>query len=104
MASYYLLPDSPYLSLYSGVEARQPPKNVWLSVTFDGCYDWLGVEVNSNRCSCLANIDDNGKWTFSAHLNTGDIPKAHNGDEGHIDMVAIRLWRLAKESEVPSLT
>ena len=78
MAPYYLLPGSTYLSQYKGVEVRQAPKNVWLSVTFDGCYDWLGVEVDSNRCSCLANVDDNGKWTFSAHLDTGDIPKAHN--------------------------
>jgi len=93
MASYYLLPGSPFLSLYSGVEVRQPPKNVWLSVTFAGSYDWLGAEAYSDRCSCLANIDDNGKWTFTAHLTT-EMPFARLG--------VVRLWRLAKESEVPT--
>ena len=95
MAPYYLLPGSAYLSQYKGVEVRQAPKNVWLSITFSGSFDWLGVEVNSDRCSCLANIDDNGKWSVLAHIDS-PMPVFKWAP------LKVRLWRLAKESEVPT--
>ncbi len=100
--AYYLLPGSAFFGQYSGVTVRQAPKNVWLSVTYSGWFYWGGYEVRSDSCSCLANIDDRGKWTFSPHIDAPDIPSSAYTVDNRIDKVAVRLWRLAKESEIPT--
>lgn len=94
MPAYYLLPGSAFLSQYQGVEVKQPPKDVWLSVTFTGTFEWEGKVIRNERCSCLANVDGNGKWTFVPHLD--------NVEPHTASVTVIRLWRLAKESEVPT--
>ena len=106
---YYTVPGSVYALIYGdAAPAKAPPANAWLSVTYSGRYYERGTSITADNCSCLANVDGNGTWHYVAHIGANNMPDAldHTEDAAPYTwrpgmVLPVRLWRLAKDTEIP---